>query len=90
MIKIDRIFDKSADTYDKREEKRFEIIHIRNMEKTKKQLNSNDIVLDFGCAIGTKALELANIVNKIDAIDLSSRMIEIAQKRAVEREIKKI
>jgi predicted TPR repeat methyltransferase len=69
MIETEKIFDMSANTYDKTEEKRFEPIHIKTLKNTKKYLNGSDIVLDYGCATGTKALELAGYVQKIHGID---------------------
>ena len=73
MDKIEKIWDKIAKNYDK-SEKRFEPIHVRTIENTKKYLNQNDIVLDYGCGTGTKAFELANSVKKIQAIDISSKL----------------
>ena len=71
-----------ADRYDKIE-KRFEQINIKVIENTKKYLNEGDVVLDFGCATGTKSFELAGYVKKILGIDISSKMIEAAKENAV-------
>jgi 2-polyprenyl-3-methyl-5-hydroxy-6-metoxy-1,4-benzoquinol methylase len=90
MINAEKIFDLSANTYDKTEEKRFEPIHLKTLENTKKYLNDSDIVLDYGCATGTKALELAGHVQKIHGIDISSKMIEAAKRKAVERNIENV
>lgn len=89
MDKSERIWDKIADNYDK-SEKRFEPIHKKTIENTKKYLSSSDIVLDYGCGTGTKALELADCVNKIQGIDISSKMIDIAKRKAVERKIENV
>jgi len=87
VIKTEKIFDMSANTYDKTEGKRFEPIHIKALENTKKYLKGSDIVLDYGCATGTKALELADKVAQVHGIDISSKMIETATKKAAERKI---
>ena len=89
MNKSEKFWDKIADKYDKAE-KRFEPIHIKTLENTKKYLNVSDIVLDYGCATGTKAFELAGNVKKIQGIDISAKMIEAAKRKAVERKIENV
>lgn len=84
MNKSEKFWDKIADKYDKAEE-RFEPIHIKVIEDTKKYLNGSEMVLDYGCATGTKAFELAGNVKKIQGIDISSKMIEIAKRRSASR-----
>ncbi len=87
--KSEKIWDKIAENYDE-SEKRFEPIHIKTIENTKKYLNVNDIVLDYGCGTGTKSLELAGFVKEIQGIDISSKMIEAAKRKAVERKIENV
>ena len=89
MDKSEKIWDKIAVNYDE-SEKRFGPIHIKIIKNTKKYLTANDIVLDYGCGTGTKAFELAGFVKEIHAIDISSKMIEIAKRKAAQREIKNI
>lgn len=86
MNKSEKFWDQSADNYDKTEEK-FEYIHSRTRENTKKHLKSSDVVLDYGCGTGTTACELSSLVREIHAIDISSRMIEIAQGKAVAKNV---
>ena len=86
MNRSEKIWDKIAVNYDK-SEKRFEPIHIKTLENTKKYLNEDDIVLDYGCGTGTKALELAGIVKEIQGIDISSKMIESAKSKSIDRRI---
>jgi 2-polyprenyl-3-methyl-5-hydroxy-6-metoxy-1,4-benzoquinol methylase len=90
IITTEKIFDRVAKNYEQTEENRFKSINIRTLENTKKYLKGSDIILDYGCATGTKALELAGNVKMIYGIDISSKMIEIAKRRAVERNIKNI
>jgi 2-polyprenyl-3-methyl-5-hydroxy-6-metoxy-1,4-benzoquinol methylase len=87
MNKVEKIFDQAATNWDKSEEKRFDAVHQETIANTKKYLNSTDIVLDYGCATGTKAIELAGNVRRIHAIDLSIKMIEIAKRKAIDRNI---
>lgn len=82
MSKSEKFWDQSADKYDKTEE-RFEYIHSRTRENTKRHLTSSDLVLDYGCGTGTTACELSSFVKEVHAIDISSRMIEIAKGKAV-------
>jgi 2-polyprenyl-3-methyl-5-hydroxy-6-metoxy-1,4-benzoquinol methylase len=78
-----------AKNYDNTEE-RFEPIHVRVVENSKKYLKGSDIVLDYGCATGTKAFELAGHAKKIQGIDVSSKMIEAAKRKAVGHKIKNV
>lgn len=89
MSKSDEFWDKSADGYDKTEE-RFEHIHNRTRENAKKHLKGTEFVLDYGCGTGTTACEIASSVKKVHAIDISSRMIQIAEGKAAAREIENI
>lgn len=51
------------------------------LENTKKYLNKNQIVLDFGCATGSDATKISGLVKQVDGVDISSKMIDIANKR---------
>lgn len=86
MSKSKDFWDKSADNYDKTEE-RFEFIHSRTRENAKKYLNGSDVVLDYGCGTGTTACELAGLVKEVHAIDISPKMIEIAKAKAAARNV---
>ena len=77
---ISNDFDKQA----KAEEKSGEKTHLRTVENTKKYLRESDSVLDYGCATGNVALEIANNVKEVHGIDISSKMIDIAQRKAAE------
>ncbi|MCC7550623.1 MAG: class I SAM-dependent methyltransferase [Methanobacterium sp.] len=81
MIISEKIWDLMANNYDKSEEP-FRKIHITNLKKTKKYLNKGDTVLDLGCGTGTQALEIAGDVKEVHGIDISSKMIEIAKRKA--------
>ncbi len=86
MNKSKDFWDKSADNYDRTEE-RFEHIHSRTRECTKWHLKDTDVVLDYGCGTGTTACEFAGLVKEIHAIDISPRMIEIAKGKAADGNI---
>jgi 2-polyprenyl-3-methyl-5-hydroxy-6-metoxy-1,4-benzoquinol methylase len=81
MSKSEKFWDQSASNYDNTEEK-FEFIHSRSRENTKRYLKDTDIVLDYGCGTGTTACEISSLVKSVRAIDISTAMIEIAKGKA--------
>ena len=89
MNKSKKFWDNASKNYDKTEE-RFEYIHHKSRENTKKHLESSNVVLDYGCGTGTTACEIANDVKEIYAIDISSKMIEISKGKAAEYNIENV
>lgn len=89
MDKSEVFWDKASQNYDKTEE-RFEHIHRTTREKTKKHLKATDVVLDYGCGTGTKSCELAHLVKEIHGIDISSKMIEIAKRKAFKSKVENV
>ena len=87
--KAQRFWDKQAKRYDY-SEKKFETVTKEIIAKTKKYLDSNDNVLDFGCATGTKTIELSDSVKHIHGLDISTEMINEAVKKKDEANIKNI
>lgn len=63
---------------------------LRIIEKTKRYLHAEDTTLDYGCATGSIVLEIANTAKAVHGIDLSSKMIEIARRKADERKIENV
>jgi len=55
---------------------------VKTIELTKEFLNLKDYILDFGCGSGGITNQLASQVSHIDAIDMSSKMIENAKENA--------
>lgn len=51
---------------------------------------SSNIVLDYGCGTGTTSGEIANRVKEIHSIDISSKMIQIAKRKAVASKVENI
>lgn len=60
---------------------------IRILEKTRKYLKPADVVMDYGCATGSIALEIAGGVKEVRGIDISSKMIELAHSKTLERKV---
>jgi len=89
MNKSEKFWDRSAAKFDQAE-KKDEQTNIIIIERTRKYLQTSDTVLDFGCGTGLISNEIANNVKLIQAIDISSKMIEIAKNKADKRKIQNI
>jgi 2-polyprenyl-3-methyl-5-hydroxy-6-metoxy-1,4-benzoquinol methylase len=87
MNRSEKFWDKSSTGYDK-EEMKDRKVRMKILEKTGKYLKKQDDVLDFGCATGILANEIAGDVNMVYGIDISSKMVQIARKKAAERKIR--
>ena len=86
MNKSEEFWDKASKNYDKTEE-RFEYIHKKARENTRKYLRESQIVLDYGCGTGTASCEFASLVEEIYGIDISSEMIRIAKDKLAASEV---
>ncbi len=83
------MWDKRSKHYDDKI-KKHDSIYEKTIESTKSLLNKSDVVLDFGCASGEMSLDLAPHVQKVHGIDLSVKMIELANQKARDRQIDNI
>jgi len=79
MNKSEKFWDRLSKNYDKRAK---DNAYKETLEITKKHLKSSDIVLDYACATGLFSIELAGNVKEIHGIDISSKMIETAKRKA--------
>ncbi|SMG29064.1 Methyltransferase domain-containing protein [Marivirga sericea] len=84
--KIEKFWDRTAPSYDKEEYKASEI-NQQIISKVKRYLKTSDVVLDFGCATGNISIEIAKLVKRVHAIDISSKMLEIAERKAEKQDI---
>jgi len=82
-------WDMLAKNFDEQSEG-YKQVHIKTVENAKKYLNAGDLVLDYGCATGTTAIEIADHVKEIHGIDISSKMIDAARRKVAERKIQNI
>jgi len=87
--KSEKFWDRIAKYFDWLE-KKDEPINLKIIEKTKNLINSSDTVLDFGCGSGTAAIAIAGCVKKINGIDISLKMIELAKGKAEENKVRNI
>lgn len=60
------------------------------IEKINSELKQSDIVFDYGCGTGSLSIEISSKVKEIHAIDISSKMLDIAKQRINEKGIKNI
>jgi len=90
MNKSVKFWDRLAKKFDVRVNKYFEQEYIQLLDKIKKYLTNSDNVLDFACGTGLVSIEIADKVKNIDALDISSKMIDLAQKKADDRKINNI
>ena len=81
MNQPSKFWDKIADRYAKKPVSD-ENAYQKKLQITREYLRSDMEVLEFGCGTGSTAITHAPFVKHIQAIDLSSRMIEIAQGKA--------
>jgi 2-polyprenyl-3-methyl-5-hydroxy-6-metoxy-1,4-benzoquinol methylase len=88
LKKNEKFWDKTASYYDKVEKN--DISYLIFIEKARKHMKAPDVVLDFGCGTGLLCNEIADDVNTIHAIDISSKMIEISMAKTVGLKIQNI
>jgi 2-polyprenyl-3-methyl-5-hydroxy-6-metoxy-1,4-benzoquinol methylase len=84
-----KFWDFVANSYDKTEEN-FKPIFLKIHENIKKHLRKCDIVLDFGCGTGTLSVDIAGHVKEVHAIDISSKMLDIARRKAAGQKIENV
>ena len=89
MNKSEKFWDRMAKGSQK-PVKQFGKTTIETIEYTRKHLNHDDLVLDYGCGTGTITIGIAPHVKEIIAIDLSSKMIEAAIRNDGEHHSKNI
>lgn len=63
---------------------------LRMIERTKKYFDVSSVILDYGCATGSIALEIASLAKEVHGIDISQNMVEVAKRKADERGVKNI
>ena len=89
MNKSEKFWDKQAENYAK-DQQNIQLTDNKDFINTLKYLNIDDMVLDYGCGAGIVSNAIADKVKEIHAIDISSKMIEVAKNKASERNIENI
>ena len=62
----------------------------KKIEKLKSYLSPEDRVLDIGCGTGTQCDDLASNVKQVTGIDISTKLLAIAEQRKAERKIENV
>lgn len=62
----------------------------KKIEKLKSYLSAENHVLDIGCGTGTQCGDLSNYVKQVTGIDISSKLLVIAEQRKAERKIENV
>jgi len=88
MYKDEKFWDRMVSKFDKIEAN--DIAYKIFIEKARGYLKADDAVLDYGCGTGLICNEIADYVEIVHAIDISTKMIEISKKKASERKIQNI
>ena len=89
MNKTEKFWDKSAGGFTA-DEDALRIEGNRDYQITLKYLGKDAVVLDYGCGGGVVAINIADKVRAIHAIDVSPKMIEVARANAALRNIDNI
>lgn len=89
MYASEKFWDKQAKSFDQGDNES-DPDHLKTVNTIKKYLKSSDRVLDFACGTGPMALAMADAVNEVHAIDISSKMLAVGQRKANERGLENI
>ncbi|MDJ0571729.1 MAG: class I SAM-dependent methyltransferase [Pleurocapsa sp. MO_192.B19] len=81
-----KFWDETAERYSK-QPIADEAAYQKKLQVTRKYLKPDMEVLEFGCGTGATAIAHAPYVKHIQAIDFSSKMIEIARSKAIANKI---
>ncbi len=89
MDRSEKFWDRISNTYAKQSISDVGTYQFKH-EKIKNILKPDDTVFDYGCGTASMSIELSGYVREIHAIDISSKMLEIAAQRIDEKNIKNI
>lgn len=67
-----------------------EAVYQQKLEMTREYFTPQSRVLEFGCGTGSTAIAHAPFVGHIDATDISSEMIAIAERKAIAADIRNV
>ena len=89
MDRSRKFWDKIAERYSKRPIAD-EAAYRKKLQVTREYFRPDMEVLELGCGTGSTAIAHAPHVKRIRAIDISSKMIEIAQRKAAAKNIENV
>ena len=86
MHQHETFWDKRSKKYDDNV-KKHDSLYEKTIDSTKSLLTNSDVVLDFACGSGEMSLDIAPHVQQVRGIDLSVKMIELANQKALDRQV---
>ena len=89
MDKSEKFWDRQAKDFAKQQQN-IRLTDNKDFVNTLKYLDAGDAVLDYGCGAGIVANGIADKVKEVHAIDISSKLIELAKDKARERGIENV
>jgi len=89
MQQHETFWDKRSKKYDDNI-KKHDSLYEKTIDSTKSLLTNSDVALDFACASGEMSFDLAPHVQQVHGIDLSGKMIELANQKARDRQVDNI
>lgn len=87
--RAERFWDMLAKSHDNLSDRGKEV-YSRSIDISRKYLNSTDRVMDLGCGSGLICIEIAADVEKVVATDISTKVLDIAAKKAENQNITNI
>lgn len=87
MNKTEKFWDFLSKNYDRGDDNPSD---RQDLDLIKKYLDPGDILFEFACGTGTLSIAIADQVKEIHAIDISSKMLAAAQRKAAEHQIEHI
>ena len=81
-----RFWDARAKKYDN-DIRRHDSLYAKTIDSTNSLLTNSDVVLDFACGSGEIGLDIAPHIQRIHGVDLSAKMIELADQKVRDRKI---
>lgn len=66
------------------------LAYEEKIQKIKTYLKPDNIVLDIGCATGTQCGDIADSVKHVTGIDISGKLLSIAEQRKADRKIENV
>ena len=89
MHQHETFWDKRSKKYDDNV-KKHDSLYEKTIDSTKSLLTNSDVVLDFACGSGEMSLDIAPHVQQVHGIDLSVKMIELANQKTRDRQVDNI
>ncbi|MEX1308199.1 MAG: class I SAM-dependent methyltransferase, partial [Eubacteriales bacterium] len=90
MNRIESFWDKMSGKYDRHAAAKYADAYEKTLNISKEYLNKSDVALDFASGTGITTIPLAGCVKEIDALDISPKMLEIAEKKARDNNVQNI